>query len=431
MPTDINSFFSLFLLTLLAFVTCLNGYKEELHYYNCSSSDNYTDGSTYLGNLQVLLSSFISNTASTKLFYFNNTVGKDSDRVYGMAMCYAYDDLGYCQDCVTQAAKEILQYCPYSKSGVIWYWPCRLRYSNQNFFSVLHTSPQYYHYENDNVTESIEFTNELDQVINQLIARVITLPQLFALNQSKVAAANKTMYAFVQCTEDLKSDECGQCLKKYNEKLIKCCGRKDITVLSGLSCHIVFALWSFYPSDALVLNPPVLPGPQSPSLPPTYVTAPAQPPQIQKIVRGINREKWSKIVGVSVGAVAAALVLAVAGIWLWRRQSIANTSIKLINITNSKNVLDDFQVWQHVEEGKIDQLKDPVLDNASSEEVMKFIHIGLLCVQEDPTKRPNMAAISGMLHRTNTTSIPALPSSPDTTSSMPSVLFSTSEKSTS
>lgn len=90
-----------------------------------------------------------------------------------------------------------------------------------------------------------------------------------------------------------------------------------------------------------------------------------------------------------------------------------------------------FQVWQHVEEGKIDQLKDPVLDNASSEEVMKCIHIGLLCVQDDPTKRPNMAAISGMLHGTNTPSIPALPSSPDTTSSMPSVLFSTSEQSTS
>lgn len=63
-------------------------------------------------------------------------------------------------------------------------------------------------------------------------------------------------------------------------------------------------------------------------IPDQQVTAPAQPPQIQKIVKGISREKWSKIVGVSVGAVAAALVLAVAGIWLWRRQSIANTSSK-------------------------------------------------------------------------------------------------------
>ncbi|XP_078149627.1 cysteine-rich receptor-like protein kinase 25 isoform X2 [Carex rostrata] len=672
MPTDINSFFPLFLLTFLAFVTSLNRYKEELHLYNCSS-DNYTDGSTYLGNLQVLMASLIDNTANTKLFYFNNTVGNDSDRVYGMAMCYAYDDFGYCQACITQAAKELVQYCPYSKSAVIWYWPCRLRYSNQSFFSVLYPSPKYYHYENDNVTEPVEFSNELDQVINQFIARVITLPQLFGLNQigSKVVA-NKTIYAFVQCIPDLKSDECGQCLKIYNEKLIKCCGRKDVTVLSGLSCHIVFALWPFYPSDALVLNPPVLPSTQSPALPPTYVTAPAQPPQIKKIVRGIRREKLSKIVGVSVGAVAAALVLAVGGIWLWRRQSLANTSktddeenigpleyqsysslicysefkvfeldtlrlatnnfsddkklgeggfgsvykgllingqevavkrlsgsskqglselknevdllakikhrnlVKLLSCCieqkekilcyeflpngsldnflfaneairreklnwetrygiiygiscglqylheesgfkiihrdlKASNILLDIDmtpkisdfglarlfdedqthvdtsivagtfgymapeyvlhgsfsaksdvysfgvlllqivtgrkisafvnsvrafslisyVWQHVEEGKIDQLKDPVLDNASSEEVMKCIHIGLLCVQDDPTKRPNMAAISGMLHGTNTPSIPALPSSPDTTSSMPSVLFSTSEQSTS
>ncbi|XP_078149629.1 cysteine-rich receptor-like protein kinase 25 isoform X4 [Carex rostrata] len=602
MPTDINSFFPLFLLTFLAFVTSLNRYKEELHLYNCSS-DNYTDGSTYLGNLQVLMASLIDNTANTKLFYFNNTVGNDSDRVYGMAMCYAYDDFGYCQACITQAAKEVLQYCPYSKSAVIWYWPCRLRYSNQSFFSVLYPSPKYYHYENDNVTEPVEFSNELDQVINQFIARVITLPQLFGLNQigSKVVA-NKTIYAFVQCIPDLKSDECGQCLKIYNEKLIKCCGRKDVTVLSGLSCHIVFALWPFYPSDALVLNPPETDdeeniGPleyQSYSSLICYsefkvfeldtlrlatnnfsddkklgeggfgsvykgllingqevavkrlsgsskqglselknevdLLAKIKHRNLVKLLsccieqkekilcyeflpngsldnflfanEAIRREKlnWETrygiIYGISCGLqylheesgfkiihrdLKASNILLdidmtpkisdfglarlfdedqthvdtsiVAGTFGYMapeyvlhgsfsaKSDVYSFGVLLLQIVTGRkisafvNSVRAFSlisyVWQHVEEGKIDQLKDPVLDNASSEEVMKCIHIGLLCVQDDPTKRPNMAAISGMLHGTNTPSIPALPSSPDTTSSMPSVLFSTSEQSTS
>ena len=52
------------------------------------------------------------------------------------------------------------------------------------------------------------------------------------------------------------------------------------------------------------------------------------------------------------------------------------------------------QVWIHWRDGRPLELLDPTLgDSFSRDEVMRCIHIGLLCVQEDPADRPTMVAI--------------------------------------
>ena len=45
------------------------------------------------------------------------------------------------------------------------------------------------------------------------------------------------------------------------------------------------------------------------------------------------------------------------------------------------------------------------------EEALRSIHVGLLCVQEDPTKRPSMALVVQMLsgHSVTTLSTPSMP----------------------
>lgn len=45
------------------------------------------------------------------------------------------------------------------------------------------------------------------------------------------------------------------------------------------------------------------------------------------------------------------------------------------------------------------ELVDPILaDSYSRNEVMRCIHVGLLCVQEDPAERPTMATVVLMLN---------------------------------
>ncbi|KAK9215430.1 hypothetical protein WN944_007435 [Citrus x changshan-huyou] len=44
------------------------------------------------------------------------------------------------------------------------------------------------------------------------------------------------------------------------------------------------------------------------------------------------------------------------------------------------------------------ELMDPILkQSCMGAELLKFIHIGLLCVQEDPAVRPNMSSVAVML----------------------------------
>ncbi|KAH7676819.1 Non-specific serine/threonine protein kinase protein [Dioscorea alata] len=55
-------------------------------------------------------------------------------------------------------------------------------------------------------------------------------------------------------------------------------------------------------------------------------------------------------------------------------------------------------VWQQWNEGNALELADQTLsDKFIKEQVLRCIHIGLLCVQEDPTKRPSMASVVNML----------------------------------
>ncbi|KAH7675707.1 Non-specific serine/threonine protein kinase protein [Dioscorea alata] len=63
---------------------------------------------------------------------------------------------------------------------------------------------------------------------------------------------------------------------------------------------------------------------------------------------------------------------------------------------NAPNLLN--YVWRYWNEGRALELKDRKLgDCIKVEEVLRCIHIGLLCAQEDPTKRPSMATVVVMM----------------------------------
>ncbi|XP_039139904.1 LOW QUALITY PROTEIN: cysteine-rich receptor-like protein kinase 10 [Dioscorea cayenensis subsp. rotundata] len=66
-------------------------------------------------------------------------------------------------------------------------------------------------------------------------------------------------------------------------------------------------------------------------------------------------------------------------------------------------------VYKHWNEGKALELKDKRIgEEFPAEQVLRCIHIGLLCVQEDPTKRPCMALAVNMLSSYSTSLPPPL-----------------------
>ncbi|ESR62361.1 hypothetical protein CICLE_v10014534mg [Citrus x clementina] len=66
--------------------------------------------------------------------------------------------------------------------------------------------------------------------------------------------------------------------------------------------------------------------------------------------------------------------------------------------------------WKNWNEGTALNMIDPTLRNGSSSEIMRCIHIGLLCVQENVANRPTMASVVVMLN-SSSLSLP-LPSQP-------------------
>ncbi|MBA0800121.1 hypothetical protein Gohar_010574, partial [Gossypium harknessii] len=66
--------------------------------------------------------------------------------------------------------------------------------------------------------------------------------------------------------------------------------------------------------------------------------------------------------------------------------------------------------WRNWEDGTAFDLVDPKLRDGSRSELMRCIHIGLLCVQENVAQRPNISAVVLMLTSYSTTL--SLPSEP-------------------
>ncbi|XP_059436942.1 cysteine-rich receptor-like protein kinase 44 [Corylus avellana] len=53
--------------------------------------------------------------------------------------------------------------------------------------------------------------------------------------------------------------------------------------------------------------------------------------------------------------------------------------------------------WKNWREGTTSNLIDPTLEVSSTTEILRCIHIGLLCVQENLAKRPTIASVVLML----------------------------------
>ncbi|XP_030964904.1 putative receptor-like protein kinase At4g00960 [Quercus lobata] len=61
--------------------------------------------------------------------------------------------------------------------------------------------------------------------------------------------------------------------------------------------------------------------------------------------------------------------------------------------------------WKNWREGTISNLIDPTLNNSPISEILRCIHIGLLCVQQNVDDRPNMTLV-GLMMNSNTVALP-------------------------
>ncbi|XP_017413198.2 uncharacterized protein LOC108324779 [Vigna angularis] len=234
----------------------------EIYYLNhsCSSNKTFAPNSTYESNLRTLLPS-LSSHATTALFFNTTSDGGDGKEIiYASFMCRGDVTNHTCQECIRTAAQQISQVCPNSKEALIWYHECLVRYSNRCFFSTLEEWPRF-NFIDYNVTNS---TNEKGSYGFWLLSKTLSDAVGEAANAGpagtmKFATKNASVFGsqqihtLVQCTPDLSSEDCSECLGDIMKDISLCClGRIGGMVLYP-SCTLMFGSRHFY-RDVIVAS---------------------------------------------------------------------------------------------------------------------------------------------------------------------------------
>ncbi|KAF9672189.1 hypothetical protein SADUNF_Sadunf11G0014800 [Salix dunnii] len=348
------------LLYILLFQPSLSAAQPNFSNYDCTSNNvrNYTTNSTYQRNLNSLLSSLASDTQIDYGFY-NLSVGEFPDRVNAIALCRGDIAVDVCRSCVNNSTRKILEVCPNQMEAFGVYSLCMIRYSNRSIFGVVDKKPLVYMANGMSVLDATVFNQALQTLFARLRAKAASGNSLKKFASGNQSAGVETIYATVQCTPDLSEEQCSSCLLDVFRLIPNCCGG-NVKGKIGAKLN--------YPSCNL-----------SGYMAPEYA------------MQGHFSVK-SDVFSFGV------LVLEI--------------------VTGKKNSFrngDDIEhlmshAWRNWREGTAQNIIDPVLSNGSAAEMIRYIHIGLLCVQENIADRPTMASVVLMLSSSSLTlQIPSQP----------------------
>ncbi|KAJ6401854.1 hypothetical protein OIU84_014012 [Salix udensis] len=254
----------LYLLTL-SVITQAQSLNNPIYIKHICDSTTSTSTTTYKDNLNLLLSSLASNATRNSIGFFNASEGREPDDVYGLFFCRGDLSTDVCQNCVAFATKDIVQRCPTQMAALIWYDECFLRYSNKIMFSIMERDPDYTLMNTQSLPVHADFNRILVDTIGTAVYQAVNMPA----GAKKFAAtkANYTMqdmlYVLVQCTPDLSSDDCHQCLLSAYSGLQVCCNEKRGGRILYPSCIVRFEMYldynETYVEEAAALAPSPVP----------------------------------------------------------------------------------------------------------------------------------------------------------------------------
>ncbi|KAJ6706914.1 CYSTEINE-RICH RECEPTOR-LIKE PROTEIN KINASE 10 ISOFORM X1 [Salix viminalis] len=353
--------------------------------YTTHSCGNAAMNSTYRVNLNLLLSSLASNATRNNINgFYNTSVGQNSDQVYGFFLCRGDVSNNVCQNCVTFVTKLATQYCPIGIAAMIFYDECHLRYSNSNFFSQVDPTPYW-------PKGNIQNTTYEPQRFNSLVATSVVdsaTQAASAPSGAKKFAVNKTyidgfqsIYSLAQCTPDISNSDCKKCLNTVISRLPICCSSKIGGIVSAPSCYIRYEISEFYNETAMAAE----------SVP---------PPPLPPVTLPVPQGKYNTVIIIILSAVISFIVILIISFYTFSRKRKSREEVK--NQTNFVNEEEEEDLltytWENWNSGpNLHKLIDPTLRGGSRNEMLRCIHVGLLCVQENALDRPNMASVAVML----------------------------------
>ncbi|XP_020873350.1 cysteine-rich receptor-like protein kinase 13 isoform X2 [Arabidopsis lyrata subsp. lyrata] len=265
-------------LSILCFVLLTFGVASVSAQTCIQNRKYFIPNGTYDSNRLLLLSTLPNNTASQDGFYYGS-IGEEQDRVYALGMCIPRSTPSDCSNCIKGAAGWLIQDCVNQTDAYYWALDptlCLVRYSNISFSgsaAFWETTPQYLVLNTATIASDL---TEFKTIWEDLTSRMITAASAARRtpsssdNHYRVDFANLTkfqnIYALMQCTPDISSDECNSCLQQGVLEYQSCCGNNTGGYVMRPICFFRWQLFTFSKAfDNITLatppSPPLSPPP--------------------------------------------------------------------------------------------------------------------------------------------------------------------------
>ncbi|CAA0393741.1 unnamed protein product [Arabidopsis thaliana] len=232
---------------------------QTLHVVNavkCFGNSFNGNSSTFAQNRQKLFPTLADKVITNDGFY-NASLGQDPDKVYALVTCARGYDQDACYNCVQSLTQNTLTDCRSRRDSFIWGGnddvTCLVRSSNQSTFGSVQLKPPVVWPSPDTIESSKNITlfkQQWEEMVNRTLEAATKAEGSSVLKYYKAEKAGFTefpdVYMLMQCTPDLSSRDCKQCLGDcvmYFRKDYM--GRKG-GMASLPSCYFRWDLYSFH-----------------------------------------------------------------------------------------------------------------------------------------------------------------------------------------
>nr|GMC88019.1 putative receptor-like protein kinase At4g00960 [Ipomoea batatas] len=368
-------------LLYLSSIILLSTAQPDLLYKICVEN-NYTQNSIYHTNLNTVLSSLSSNL--NQYGFSNASVGENPDRVSAVALCRGDVEPDICRSCVKDACRKTAQWCPNQTEALGGYDECMIYYSNVSTLGSWTRFPEIFLRNVENSSSTEEFNKDLQELLESLRDRAANgfpLRKFAAGNTS--GPAFQTIYGAVQCSPELSAQACSDCLVCAFADLARCdqCTARKGGGVVRPSCNFRFKTQRFF-----------------------NYTSP--PPVVDDISTMESLEYNFGAIKTATNYFSDSNKLGQGGFGPVYKGELPNgqqIAVKRLSVNSRQGDLEfKNEAWTQWREGTAMNLVDPILKGKSGAgssvgEMMRCIHLALLCVQENVGERPTMSTVVLML----------------------------------
>ncbi|QCE08396.1 cysteine-rich receptor-like protein kinase 10 isoform X2 [Vigna unguiculata] len=243
----------LLILSLFVFLNYATEAAPTYSAHACTDGSFYRPNTTFQTNLNLFLSSLVSNATLHDGYYLTNFSLGAPGEVKGLFLCRGDVTPSVCHDCVAAAADNITRLCTNQTESVIWYDECMVRYSNLSFLNNIVPSIGISSQQSVPDSDINSFIDFLASALNGVAQDAVNSlsGRMFATREASFTSS-MSLYALAQCRPDLSVFDCNMCLTGAISSLGE--GKRGARNLLP-SCNVRYELYPFYNVSAVSTKP--------------------------------------------------------------------------------------------------------------------------------------------------------------------------------